>query len=227
MDKQVDLAQNPALDPEERERQLKGEGPDQEQKQTYQRSTYLIDRDFQYRFATTWIAAVILYVGLICLGFYWAAGVVDTSAQQQQITTVLADVSTYVGVFVLLLTILFGVYFLLLSHRISGPAYRLTESLKRIASGDFYFTVRLRKSDYLQSTADAMNTLLESLRKRDRSLGDVENRVAELKERLEERDDIDEEQDELIQECEKIHERIRSIRTPDDPDSHSDSENGE
>ena len=43
------------------------------------------------------------------------------------------------------------------SHRIAGPAKKLTQSLDDIADGDLRIRVKLRKSDYLKEVADAVN----------------------------------------------------------------------
>ena len=50
------------------------------------------------------------------------------------------------------------------SHRIAGPAYRITMSLRRIREGDLDFTVRLRKGDHLTEVADELNSVLAKLR---------------------------------------------------------------
>jgi methyl-accepting chemotaxis protein len=49
------------------------------------------------------------------------------------------------------------------SHRIAGPAYRLTHSLDRIRQGDIGFRVRLRDGDELVEIADALNRVLDWL----------------------------------------------------------------
>ncbi|HOD41746.1 MAG TPA: HAMP domain-containing protein, partial [Candidatus Wallbacteria bacterium] len=51
------------------------------------------------------------------------------------------------------------------SHKIAGPVYRLEESAKIIASGDFSRRIKLRQGDELQDLADAFNTMTESLDK--------------------------------------------------------------
>jgi methyl-accepting chemotaxis protein len=49
------------------------------------------------------------------------------------------------------------------SHRIAGPTFRLVESLKRIASGDVDFRVRLRRGDLLTEIADELNRALDAI----------------------------------------------------------------
>jgi hypothetical protein len=49
------------------------------------------------------------------------------------------------------------------SHRVSGPEYRLRKSLERIRGGDLGFTVQLRKGDQLGGLCDELNRLIEWL----------------------------------------------------------------
>ena len=49
------------------------------------------------------------------------------------------------------------------SHRIAGPAYRISSSIKQLRQGDVGFNVRLRPDDYLTDVADELNLLLDSL----------------------------------------------------------------
>jgi len=46
------------------------------------------------------------------------------------------------------------------THRFAGPVYRLEQSLKQIASGDFGFQVRFRTGDDLQELAVLMNQII-------------------------------------------------------------------
>ena len=48
------------------------------------------------------------------------------------------------------------------SHRVAGPVYRMTEDLKAIREGDHDKRIHLRKDDYLNELADAINELLDS-----------------------------------------------------------------
>jgi methyl-accepting chemotaxis protein len=49
------------------------------------------------------------------------------------------------------------------SHRVIGPALRLTAALKRIRTGDLSVRVRLRRSDELSQIAEELNRLVEHL----------------------------------------------------------------
>lgn len=50
-----------------------------------------------------------------------------------------------------------------MTHKFSGPLYRLQESAKQIAQGTLSFRIQLRKGDYLQELADVINHSMENL----------------------------------------------------------------
>jgi methyl-accepting chemotaxis protein len=50
------------------------------------------------------------------------------------------------------------------SHQTAGPAYKLEQSIQRIADGDLTFEVQLRKNDNLKELAIALNNLLKKFR---------------------------------------------------------------
>jgi methyl-accepting chemotaxis protein len=60
-----------------------------------------------------------------------------------------------------LLNMLLGLF---LSHRISGPLYRLRTSMQKAKAGDFSQVMRLRVSDEFQSLKESFNEMVEGLR---------------------------------------------------------------
>lgn len=65
--------------------------------------------------------------------------------------------------FVVLTALVMLMNALFTSHRIAGPAYRISSSIKQLREGDVGFTVKLRPDDYLMDVADELNLLLDSL----------------------------------------------------------------
>ncbi len=179
MSKKAKLASDPELGPVEDE-DFEDRPPHDDESESNQklgRSTYIIDTDFQYRFATTWILMQALYAGLIFVAFWvttmYVGGQHENAILRRQIT----DLFAYTGIFIGALTLFFALYYMLLAHRISGPAYRLSRSLERVAEGDFDFEVSLRQTDYLKGVADSMNTALDSLRDRTDKLSQIREKV--------------------------------------------------
>jgi HAMP domain-containing protein len=67
----------------------------------------------------------------------------------------------FITIVFIAIAIVFGIFF---SHRLAGPIYRIGISLDRMATGDFDFDVKLRKTDAFQHLAQKLNHLMHVLR---------------------------------------------------------------
>jgi methyl-accepting chemotaxis protein len=56
-----------------------------------------------------------------------------------------------------------GYFSLILSHRVVGPAYAIARDLKRLADGDLTVRTHLRKGDFHDEIAEALNLSSEAL----------------------------------------------------------------
>jgi sensor histidine kinase YesM len=193
----------PHMGPTEDLQEESGEFEDDQPK----RRTYIVDKQFQYRFALTWMVMTGIYLLIIFGSFlyttYVVSGQVHTPELQQQMVKFLK----YTGVSISFVSVFFILYFLLLSHRIAGPAYHLRQSMDRIADGDIQFSVHLREKDYLKNVADSLNDLLDELKQRNQQIINLQERFVTLRNRFEEtgvnEEDL-EELDELLVELKKI-----------------------
>ncbi len=129
------------------------------------RTIYVVDREFQFRFLTNWIFMTLAFIALIIVVVVAGAHLLQGVSTQQAFST-LSFMLKMNGLFVILLTVFMGLYTILLSHRVAGPAYRVSQCLKKMIVGSYDFTVTLRKKDYLKDVAADMNLLLVDLRKR-------------------------------------------------------------
>lgn len=206
----------PHIGPTEGLHEESGEFGDDQPKQR----TYIVDKQFQYRFALTWMVMTVIYLSVIFGSFvyttYVVTGQVYAPELQQQLVTFLK----YTGVSISFVSVFFILYFLLLSHRIAGPAYHLRQSMDRIADGDIQFSVHLRKKDYLKNVADSLNDLLDDLKQRNRQIKELHKRFLALRDRLEQSGINDEHLDELdalIMEIRTVKPH-RPDKTEDEPD---------
>jgi nitrogen fixation/metabolism regulation signal transduction histidine kinase len=135
-------------------------------KTKYRRRTYVIDREFQYRYMTTWILMTLAFVAVNALVLYWGARTEEQRVSSEIVLGHLSFMMRAGAIFVICVTVFLGCLLLLLSHRIAGPAYRIRKCMSRITKGDYSFDVRLRKRDYLKGVADAMNDMIAKLRER-------------------------------------------------------------
>ena len=70
----------------------------------------------------------------------------------------------YAGLMITVSVFLLFLLCVLVSHRIAGPAYRISHALDRMAHGDLCGHVKLRETDLLTELADAVNAANRDLR---------------------------------------------------------------
>ncbi len=81
----------------------------------------------------------------------------------------------------IVLLMMSGIINIFFSHRIAGPAYRISMVLKKIASGDWSQKAFLRKGDYLKEIASALNQSVDSTTER---LGSLHAAYIQLEENM-------------------------------------------
>lgn len=91
-------------------------------------------------------------------------------------------------IFIVKLIVLAGIgggFFWLLSafagHRIAGPIFKLDQSLKEVAKGNYGLRIQFRKKDFFQDMADSFNDMTQSLeqqfQKKDELLAGVKEKI--------------------------------------------------
>ena len=149
----------------------------------FQRRHLIVDR-FQYRL----IAISAVHFGLVLLVFMVAMLLplmlqLDNPAASYIEKREAADVLLFfneqlwlpLGAVFLLLT----VHSLFVSHRIAGPLYRFRMVFKALAGGNFSIRANIRKHDYLQTDAGALNEMIVALETRIRGLEDQAQQLKE------------------------------------------------
>lgn len=179
------------------------EEEDPEENREHRRSTYVIDRSFQYEFALRWLLMTAVYILILVGSFYYITEWVLVENEMAEVRSHILDYLQYAGLSLVLITLVFLMYFILLAHRIAGPAYRLRQSLDRMKRGEYDFTVSLREKDYLKNVAESMNETLSALQNRKES-------VEQIREDLE---DALADMEKEVQPDSEIAQQLDSIRT--------------
>ncbi|MDQ7779019.1 MAG: hypothetical protein RDV41_04845 [Planctomycetota bacterium] len=156
------------------------------------RRVYLIDREFQFKFLSTWLLMTLGFIVVIIAVMFVGARLVRELSSEAAMLERLSEMLRYNAGAIVLITILLALYTVFLSHRIAGPAYRIEKCLERMAAGDYYFTVTLRKNDYLTGVAEAVNTTVRKLAERHKTLMEVRANMEKLSAKLVEPGGIDE-----------------------------------
>lgn len=146
------------------------------------RKQYVVDPSFQIGFMITWVVMTLLFITVILVGL-----VIGLRWIKESPTYGLEEMGFMLradAIFIILFTIAVAIYFIILSHRIAGPAFRLKKSIKDILAGNYDFNVSLRQKDYLKHVADDLNKLLVILRENQNIIKTIAQNTQELKKKL-------------------------------------------
>ena len=175
------------------------------------RKQYLIDSSFQFQYMFTWLIIMLLFIVVVIGGLILGLKMIYKSE-----TYGLSEIAFMLkldAVFIVFITIAIGIYLLLLSHRIAGPAYRLEKSIQQIIEGDYDFSVNLRQKDYLKNVADALNNLLKVLNGNKKNLNMTLEDIRKLKSMVSNSNISSEVKDSVN----RIEKRILEISSKDKP----------
>lgn len=136
----------------------------------------------------------------------------------QQVLFVRIAVAYSVTTLVVLLAM--AILHLLYSHRIAGPAYRMTQDAARIAEGDLSRTIRFRQSDNLLDMADSINSVVMQFRDQinqiQQTLTQIEQQTDSLDTLIRSNGDnsaIQQTFETISQDCNSITDKLAEIRS--------------
>lgn len=140
----------------------------------YRRTQKVVDPRMQLHYLTAWLVAsvALILIGVAFFIYFRSQGEIPVGTVRLLIGN---------GFFILFISLLMGCYAVMHSHRVAGPAYRLTVSLKRMNAGDFGFLVNLRQGDYLTEIAAQVNTLILDLKEKQARLERGREEISALK----------------------------------------------
>ena len=162
----------------------------------YVRKQYLIDKEMQtYHLKVWFISAVVVIITIAVFFFFFKLK--PATAKDTVILHNLYIVLTATAAFIILYSVFMGLHAMLHSHKIAGAAYNIERSIRKFKEKDFQHRVRLRKGDYLQGIAQALNEMVNQFQE-DRE------ELASLLEKLENLEGFPEEGKELVAQMKKI-----------------------
>ncbi|OHD66968.1 MAG: hypothetical protein A2096_15640 [Spirochaetes bacterium GWF1_41_5] len=147
----------------------------------YKRKNYLVNKSFQFRFIIKVFFSVFIMIGLLATGILYvntqslkiSGKTAEVGArsflQQHKIVTEPGEIikntrqnltSNIIIIFLLTVVItavMVGVIFLIFTHRIAGPVYRVQQTIIKFGAGNLASRVVLREKDEMQDIADAFN----------------------------------------------------------------------
>lgn len=147
------------------------------------RKRYLVDHEVQFRI-TRHLVGIMLVATILVLGnfyiiaklseFYLSGSVgLENEGWREQAMAWGYGLAAIVNncIIIFLLSLFY-------SHRIAGPAVKIVKALKQVNEGDLQTCIQLRKGDYLQEVATAVN---DAIRHWDGSLDEIDRAIQSLK----------------------------------------------
>ncbi|MEZ7893174.1 MAG: HAMP domain-containing protein [Candidatus Wallbacteria bacterium] len=186
----------------------------------FKRRIFLIKRGLQFRYMGVILTAMFLVSLIVGWTVYFSiwGDISDPTKKSEELVEVFHQGNEMLIYRMAVVMLMISGLSVFVSHKIAGPVYRLEESAKTIASGDFSKRIRLRSGDELQDLADAFNTMTESLDKvvgeDKRMLKNLNVIISNIKKEFEQKTISDTRKEEIIKELTYIAnelERISSI----------------
>ncbi len=133
-------------------------------KPAYRRTNYFVKKSFQSRFSFRFALLIVLEALLIAALFLYASrGTLTTGYHGSELH--IERTASFFCTAVLMISIIAGIaiwivgmgVFIVFSHRIAGPVFRLQRVLESIGKGDLTHRIKFRDKDILQDLADDLN----------------------------------------------------------------------
>ncbi len=147
----------------------------------YRRRKILVQPAYQLRAAAVILLAILFYSGLLGVLLFYplmvefdAAG---SSQQQLWIANQVLELHTRFWPSVLVIAVLVAIQSLFVTHRVVGPAYHLRRVMQGLGEGRFDVRAHLRRFDRLKDLEAALNSLGESLQRREQAVAEREVRL--------------------------------------------------
>jgi methyl-accepting chemotaxis protein len=135
----------------------------------HKRRHYLVDRRRQLTatLRVVWLVFILLFVlnAVIAWQSYTTTNQVmakNPEVGERMRANDLRNMAIMGGISLIILAMV-GVRSIMLTHRTAGAAYKIAQSMEKIASGDFDVTLRLRRDDNLCGLEDPFNSMAKTL----------------------------------------------------------------
>lgn len=137
-----------------------------------------IGAGFFRHYVLVWTITTLAFVFTLLLTLYFSMQILEEGQIAPEYIEDLSLIILTNGIFVLLVTLFMGLYTLLLSHRMAGPAERINQAIEDALKGG-ESKIRVRDNDLFQDMAENLNRLVEHYRSKDwrsRLQGDEDTR---------------------------------------------------
>jgi methyl-accepting chemotaxis protein len=127
------------------------------------RRIVVIDPQMQSDFVVRSVVVLLLFAGCVMGSLFYTISRYSRLPVDERLIHATRYATITTGVVLVLALVATACYFILLSHRVAGPAYRLKKVLEALQGGDTTARANLRRGDYLKDVAAQVNRLAEDL----------------------------------------------------------------
>ena len=130
------------------------------------RKQYLIKKGFQLRFMVIITICMLLIAAVTSIAIYSA--VMQTLVTQfhgENLALIKHAINLKLLTRSILLICAIAILSIFISHRSAGPVYKFEKTIRSLATGDKVDEIWLRKRDEFYDLAEAINSLIKSLKK--------------------------------------------------------------
>lgn len=179
------------------------------------RKHYINKKSFKWRYTLFLFLLMLIVTGLVSLTIYFTLWIELLKGEALFDEIIIRTGKILFGKIGILL-ILEGILCFLISHRITGPIYRIERILETIQSGDLSRNIQIRKTDDLVGLVKGINQLVEVLREQTKEwkglIDELESNINELKTLLS-KEEIDKKRIVIeYEEMEKVIGRLKDIK---------------
>ena len=139
-------------------------------KHFFRRKNYLVRPRFQLSLTAATAAFLLLYSALVAFLILYPIAVLinplPVNGLTPEVKKEILSLPHYIWPLILILALVAAVQVILLSHRISGPSFRLERAIREMAAGQYQPFLTLRKGDCLQEVAESLALLADTLHQR-------------------------------------------------------------
>ncbi len=134
----------------------------------YRRRHYLIHKKLQLKYAVLTMTLLLLYTLMLLAAIFVPPAVIFFSADlpmpvRAEAANAFVLLNNYIWPGIGFVIILFGAISILVTHKIAGPFYIMTRTMREITKGDLKARITLRRGDDLTELAEILNQMVEKI----------------------------------------------------------------
>ncbi len=155
------------------------------------RRNYFIDKSFQGKFILRF-SLIVIISSIIIGGLLLFLARSSTTVAIENTKVVVKNTADFLLPLILVTLIIVTIFSaisvalltMLVSHKISGPLYRIKKEIEKLHSGDLTADFRIRKGDQLQELVNSLNQMTAAMQQKVKQLKDssAKDEIARIKE---------------------------------------------